>query len=222
MKKKLIPLLLSVTMLLTPVFIFAADVTVTIDGSPVIYSEQMGYPYIDSSSRTQVPLNQTMTSFGASVLWDSETRSAVVTKDDIEVRIPIGEKYIEINSERKEIDTAALIKDGRTYLPIAHVLRAFGASVGWEGSSHTVIVTTTETTSTLPDTPASKTPDSSVSTKPPVKTSGTYMASLDSDKYHYPTCRFAQKIEPENVTWFDTAEEAEKYGYTSCGVCHPK
>lgn len=57
--------------------------------------------------------------------------------------------------------------------------------------------------------------------EPPVKTSGTYVGSVDSDKYHIPGCRFAEKILPENEIWFDTIEEAQAAGYTACGVCHP-
>ena len=53
----------------------------------------------------------------------------------------------------------------------------------------------------------------------PVKTSGTYVGSIDSDKYHIPGCRFAEKILPENEIWFDTAEEAQAAGYSPCGVC---
>lgn len=58
-------------------------------------------------------------------------------------------------------------------------------------------------------------------TEPPIKTSGTYVGSVDSDKYHIPDCRFAERILPENEIWFDTVEEAQAAGYTACGVCHP-
>lgn len=51
--------------------------------------------------------------------------------------------------------------------------------------------------------------------------SGIYVGSLDSDKFHYPSCRFAKEILPENEIWFDSADEAESRGYAPCGVCHP-
>lgn len=53
----------------------------------------------------------------------------------------------------------------------------------------------------------------------PIKTNGTYVGSIDSDKYHIPGCRFAENILPENEVWFDTAEEAQSAGYEPCGVC---
>lgn len=56
---------------------------------------------------------------------------------------------------------------------------------------------------------------------PDVKDSGKYVGSLESDKYHLPGCRFAEKISEENEIWFDTEEEAITAGYKPCGVCNP-
>lgn len=54
------------------------------------------------------------------------------------------------------------------------------------------------------------------------KSSGVYVGSIDSDKYHNPGCRFAKEILPENEIWFDSAEDAQNSGYLPCGGCHPK
>ncbi len=56
---------------------------------------------------------------------------------------------------------------------------------------------------------------------PEVKSSGTYVGSLNSDKYHKPTCRHAKNIESFNEIWFDTIQEAKASGYNPCGVCKP-
>ena len=54
------------------------------------------------------------------------------------------------------------------------------------------------------------------------KSSGVYVGSVDSDKYHKPGCRFAKEILNENEIWFDSAEEAQNSGYSPCGSCHPR
>lgn len=54
------------------------------------------------------------------------------------------------------------------------------------------------------------------------KSSGVYVGSVDSDKYHNPSCRFAKEILPENEIWFDSAEEAQNANYSPCGSCRPK
>lgn len=54
-----------------------------------------------------------------------------------------------------------------------------------------------------------------------VKTSGLYLGSVKSDKYHNPTCRHAETIADYNQIWFDTKEEAQQAGYSPCKVCKP-
>ena len=55
----------------------------------------------------------------------------------------------------------------------------------------------------------------------PTATSGKYVGSVKSDKYHLPTCEWAERIKDENRIWFQTEEEAIKAGYKPCSVCNP-
>jgi methylphosphotriester-DNA--protein-cysteine methyltransferase len=48
-----------------------------------------------------------------------------------------------------------------------------------------------------------------------------YVGSVKSDKYHYSTCKWAQKIKPENLVTFKSAKEAMAAGYIPCKVCKP-
>jgi hypothetical protein len=48
-----------------------------------------------------------------------------------------------------------------------------------------------------------------------------YVGSKNSDKYHKPTCTWAQKIKAENRVNFKNVKEAEKAGYIPCKVCRP-
>ena len=54
------------------------------------------------------------------------------------------------------------------------------------------------------------------------KSSGKFVASSDSGKFHWPDCRWAKKILSENEIWFDSAADAIAAGYGACGTCHPK
>jgi len=51
--------------------------------------------------------------------------------------------------------------------------------------------------------------------------SGQFVGSLESDKYHYPSCRWAKKILPQNEIWFASSQDARAAGYVPCGVCKP-
>jgi tetrahydromethanopterin S-methyltransferase subunit G len=48
---------------------------------------------------------------------------------------------------------------------------------------------------------------------------GKYVGSLTSNKYHYPGCKWAAQIRPQNLLNFSTTEEARKRGYTPCPTC---
>lgn len=137
MKRRIICFLLVFMLFFTSVS-YAVDIS--IDGQKVEFTNQSGAPFVDSNNRTQVPLRVTMESFGANVGWDNNTRIATVEKDDIRVEVPIGQTYIFKNGEKITNDTAAIIKDSKTYLPIRAVLEAFDATVGWDNETQTVTV----------------------------------------------------------------------------------
>ena len=46
-----------------------------------------------------------------------------------------------------------------------------------------------------------------------------YVASKNSNKYHLPTCRYAQNIKPENKVCFSSKEEAEGRGFQGAKCC---
>ena len=48
-----------------------------------------------------------------------------------------------------------------------------------------------------------------------------YVLNTNSMKFHYPGCRYASKINPENYQTCSSREEAIALGYSPCGVCNP-
>ena len=50
-------------------------------------------------------------------------------------------------------------------------------------------------------------------------TTGKYVASKNSDKYHAPWCSGAKRISEENKVWFATKEEAEASGRSPASNC---
>lgn len=73
-----------------------------------------------------------------------------------------------------------------------------------------------------PEVPIAPSFDEPVAETTSQKSSGVYVGSIDSDKYHNPDCRFAKEILPENEIWFDSIEDAQNSGYSPCGGCRPK
>ena len=51
--------------------------------------------------------------------------------------------------------------------------------------------------------------------------SGTFIGSAKSNKYHYPSCSAAKKIKSSNLVTFSSSADARASGYVPCGICHP-
>lgn len=51
--------------------------------------------------------------------------------------------------------------------------------------------------------------------------SGSYIASANSHKFHYPSCRWGQKISDKNKVTFNSRSDAISQGYEPCKVCQP-
>ena len=140
-KKRALSIALVLAMLLSlSVTAFAAqnDISIELDGKKVAFTSESGKPFVDANGRTQVPLRVVMEQYGCDVKWDSMSSTAIITKGSTTVTVPIGKGYITVNGKNVPMDTAALVQDGHTYLPIRAVLEAFGANVKWDNGKVSV------------------------------------------------------------------------------------
>lgn len=51
--------------------------------------------------------------------------------------------------------------------------------------------------------------------------SGPYVASKLREPFHYASCKWAKKIDPENIVYYQTREAAIADGHRPCKVCKP-
>jgi len=118
-------------------------ISVILDNRELTFLKEEGYgvPYIDSNNRTMIPFRKPVEAIGASVSFDDNKKEVTAVKGEITVRLTIGESVILVNGQETAMDTQAVIKDGRTYIPLRAVLSAFGYDVAWHGSSSTVYIT---------------------------------------------------------------------------------
>ena len=144
MKKIIFTISLILMLIISSVTVFGQDqITVSIDSTKVEFNDEIGSPFIDQNYRTQVPFRATLEKFGATVDWNNDTKVAIATKGDITVEVPLGQNYIVKNGEKIATDTAAIVVNNRTYLPIRAVVAAFGSDVQWDQGLKTVVITST-------------------------------------------------------------------------------
>jgi hypothetical protein len=96
-------------------------------------------PYI-KNDRTYVPMRYLGEILGAEVVWDDAARTVTLTKGDITAVFTIGSTSYTVNGEAKTADVAPEIANDRTMLPARFVAEAFGAVVGWDAATQTVLI----------------------------------------------------------------------------------
>ena len=138
-RKRVCALLLALTIVAAAFGVmFAAPandgtIKLTVDSQQVVFPDAQ--PYLDSAHRTMVPIRFVTEAMGADVKWDSNTSTAVISKNGITVNITKGSKTLTVNSANGTsyvtMDTVAVVKDGRTFVPIRFVVEALGGFVDY-------------------------------------------------------------------------------------------
>ena len=90
-------------------------------------------PYIDAvAKRTMVPIRFISESMGAEVGWNEEKRQVSIDSGNCKIILTIGSTTVSIDGQRKLLDVAPVVKDGRTFVPVRFVGETFGANVSWD------------------------------------------------------------------------------------------
>lgn len=126
-------LVLCVTVGIFPLYVSSAnEITITKDGTALMIPASYGNPYIDASDRTQIPIRAVAEALGLKVKWDSETFTATINDT---VKIKIGQRIITTSYGNITMDTSAIIKDERTYVPMRFLAQALGYDISYTSSS---------------------------------------------------------------------------------------
>lgn len=96
---------------------------------------------IVQGSRTMVPMKYAAEAFGAKVQWDKDTRTAVITHGEKVIKLPIDANIIYVGEEKIEMDTKAVVVEGRTMLPLAYIAQSLGLVTSWDGATKTAKIT---------------------------------------------------------------------------------
>ncbi len=92
------------------------------------------------NGRTMVPMRELFEKLGAEVYWNNDTKTATAFKDTTYVSVTIGSKFMDTFSKSIELDSPAIIIDGKTFVPLRAVSEAFSCDVLWDGNTNTVNV----------------------------------------------------------------------------------
>lgn len=99
-------------------------------------------PFADKNSRVQVPVRFVSEALGAKVDWNSKAQKVTVSLEGNQIVLTLGKKSYTVNGKTKQMDTVALRKSSRTFVPLRFVSEALGAEVKWDSLNYIVEIHT--------------------------------------------------------------------------------
>ncbi|MBE5041164.1 stalk domain-containing protein [Ructibacterium gallinarum] len=138
MKKSIALLLvLILTIGILPFGVLASEnIYVTVDGATLNFDQ----PPIMQNDRVLVPMRLIFETLGATVEWDEYNQYVKATKDDISITMQIGNNTMVKNGQYITLDTAPILLNGRTLVPVRAVAESLEATVEWRGEINTVVI----------------------------------------------------------------------------------
>jgi len=118
----------------------ASKPIIMFDGNPITISSSYGTPFIDSANRVQVPIRVIAEKLGAKVAWNQSSQTATINGT---IKIKIGSNEIITAYGTIVMDTKAVIKNGRIYIPVRSVANAMGYGVTASNQNGTIAVNIT-------------------------------------------------------------------------------
>ena len=112
------------------------EVKVFVSGSQV---EFLVEPII-TDGRILAPIREISESLGAVVSWDDATKTAGISTEGLTVFFRVGQKTMLLNGTESELDVAASIIGGRTFVPVRALAEALGLDVEWKDEIKTAFL----------------------------------------------------------------------------------
>ena len=90
------------------------------------------------NNRTMVPMRAIFEKMGATVEWDSATKTVTATRGNTSIKLTINDTTAYVNGQAVTLDSPAILVNGRTLVPVRFIGEAFGCVVVWGGTDKIV------------------------------------------------------------------------------------
>ncbi|MFC0211336.1 copper amine oxidase N-terminal domain-containing protein [Paenibacillus chartarius] len=118
-------------------------VTLFVNDEYGMYEYDSSHPYVTSDGVSMVPARFIAERFGAEVTWD-EANQSVGIKDERSgavIGLKLGEATAQLNGTEVTLVSAAVNRNGTTYVPLRFIAESFGAKVEWDEEAGLVTMT---------------------------------------------------------------------------------
>lgn len=128
---KNIKIIFILTLIFTLTFIptYASDdIEVRIDGNKISFNTE---PEMYGNT-IMVPMKEFFEAMGARVLWVEEERMVIAYKDNMHMKLQLGNKVAFRNGKRFALETEPYIREGHTLVPIQIIAETFNMKPEWD------------------------------------------------------------------------------------------
>lgn len=143
---KKILLMLVVCVLCISSTVLAGNVNVQLNGKNIDFTDNEGNKVEAQiiNSRTMVPMRKIFELLGASIEWNGSNQTVLATKDDISIKLQIGNEIAEVirdgKTEKVKLDSKPVIVNNRTLVPLRFISESLEKQVGWDAQNQTAII----------------------------------------------------------------------------------
>ncbi|MEW9107172.1 copper amine oxidase N-terminal domain-containing protein [Paenibacillus sp. S-12] len=121
--------------------VYASQVQVEVDGRGVTFPDEL--PYVDAATNlTMVPAKFVSEKLGATVKWNRALNQIVFSYKKDTIALGIGDNNAIVNGKNVTFGGGALVKNGRTMVPLRFISEAFRAQVEWQPKQSQVSIMT--------------------------------------------------------------------------------
>ncbi|WP_041726160.1 Ig-like domain-containing protein [Caldisericum exile] len=114
--------------------------TITIDYTITKNIDTQGSKPIIQNGRTLIPIRTLIESLGGKVLWDAKEQKVTIELNGHSVILYIGKTYAYVDGNKRTLDVAPQIINGRTYIPLRFVSESLGMVVDYDSQSKTITI----------------------------------------------------------------------------------
>jgi len=113
---------------------------VDLNGLNIAYPAKLKRVYVVNVEEGQDERAKTGTVAFDNIAFTMPSKSSEVGLPTGTASLVLGQKSMTVNGTKKAIDSAPVLKNGTTYVPIKHVLDAFGGQASWDSKNQRVTV----------------------------------------------------------------------------------
>lgn len=92
------------------------------------------------NGRTLIPIRAVIEAMGGTVDYDAKEQKITLKKGNDTLQMWIGRTNMKLNGTAKVMDTAPVVLNDRTMVPVRFVAENFGYSVAWKAAEQTVVI----------------------------------------------------------------------------------